>query len=35
MTLLHHGGVLMILSVLALALIGFALTSGMGTHRRK
>ena len=35
MTLLHHGGVFMILAVLALALIGFALTAGLGIHRRK
>jgi hypothetical protein len=30
-----HVSVLMILSVVALALIGFALTSGMQHHRRK
>lgn len=36
MTLLReHGAVLMILAVSALALIGFALTSGMGINRRK
>jgi hypothetical protein len=36
MTLLQHGGVWMVISVLALALIGFALTSGLGgINRRK
>jgi hypothetical protein len=34
MILREHGAVLMILVVLALALIGFALTTGLGIHRR-
>jgi hypothetical protein len=34
MILREHAAVLMILAVLALALIGFALTSMLGVHRR-